>query len=145
MNAIEVKTGSAYWRRIGLLWAMFGLFGLVMTAMAREPALGILGLVVMISPAWLLYRRRVLWVARIDGDGVTLRSGKRLAWADFEKVVDVKAMRGGAQWHNHYELVFRSGRARVFDRMLSNADEVIAAITALARGDNPFTRGATAR
>jgi hypothetical protein len=113
--------------------------------MARAPALGILGLVVMISPAWLLYRRRVLWVARIDGDGVTLRSGKRLAWADFEKVVDVQAVRGGARWHNHYELVFRSGRARVFDRMLSNADEVVAAVTALARGTNPFTGAAIAR
>src|SRR5205814_2140528 len=111
MKAIEAKTGQAYWRRIGLLWAMFGFFGLVMTATAKQPALGIFGLVTMVAPAWLLYRRRVCWLAGLDVDGATLLSGQRLPWSDFEKVVDVHAVRGGARWHNHYELVFRSGRA----------------------------------
>jgi hypothetical protein len=139
MNVIEAKTGKAYWRRIGLLWAMFGFFGLVMTATAKQPALGIFGLVMMVAPAWLLYRRRVCWLARMDSNGVTLLSGKRLPWSDFEKVVDVHAIRGGAQWHNHYELVFRSGRARVFDRMLANADQVVAVVKALEGGEDPLT------
>jgi hypothetical protein len=145
MNPIEVRTGKAYWRRIGLLWGMFGFFGLVMTAMARAPLLGIVGLVMMIAPAWLLYQRRVLWVLRMDREGVTLRSGKRMPWGDLQQVVDVTAVRGGARWHNHYELVFRNGRARVFDRMLANADEVVRALGPLAHGQNPFTGGALAQ
>jgi hypothetical protein len=139
MNAIEVKTGGAYWKRIGLLWGMFGFIGLVMEAMARRPALGILGLVLMVAPAYMLWSRRVWWIARMDADGVTLRSGKRYAWSDFEKIVDVHAVRGGAKWHNHYELIFKSGRARIFDRMLANADEVLAVVKALERSENPFT------
>jgi hypothetical protein len=139
MNAIEAKTGRQYWRRIAILWAMFGLFGFVITAMAKAPALGIFGLVLMVAPAYLLWSRRRWWVARMDGDGVLMRSGKRFAWVDLEKVVDVTAVRGGAKWHNHYELVFRGGRARVFDRMLANSDEVVAVVQALQRGENPFT------
>jgi hypothetical protein len=138
MTAIDLKTSGAYWRRIGLLWAMFGFFGLVMTAMARSPALGIFGIVVVVAPAWLLWRRRVTWAARLDADGVLLRNGKRLPWADFEKVVDVHAVRGGARWHSHYDLVFRSGRASVFDRVLANADEAVRALKALERGENHF-------
>jgi len=56
-------------------------------------------------------------------------------------VVDVQAVRAGARWHNRYELVWQ----RVFDRMLANADEIVAAVTAVARGDNPFTHAAIAR
>jgi hypothetical protein len=145
MPSIELKTAPAYWRRIGLLWGMFGFFGLVISAMAANPVLGFFGLLLMIAPAWLLIQRRATWIARMDGDGVTLRSGKRLPWSDFEKVVDVQAVRGGARWHNHYELIFRSGRARVFDRMLANADEAVPAVTALMRGENPFTHALKAR
>ena len=140
MNAVELKTGKGYWRRIGLLWAMFGFFGFVISAMARTPAPGILGLLLMIAPAWLLVRRRMTWAARLDAEGVILRSGKRLAWADFEKVIDVHVVRGGARRHNHYELVFRGGRARVFDFMLANGAEVVGVIKTLERGENPFTR-----
>jgi hypothetical protein len=140
MNGIEAKTGKQYWQRITVLWAMFGLMGFVITAMAREPAIGILGLLLMVTPAYMLWSRRRWWVERMDGDGILLRSGKRFAWADFDKVVDVHAVRGGARWHNHYELVFRGGRARVFDRMLANSAEVVAVLQALERRENPFTR-----
>jgi hypothetical protein len=139
MRAIDAKTGKQYWRRVALLWGMFGFFGLVISAMAKTPALGLFGLFLMIAPAYMLVSRRMTWVARLDGDGVTMHSGKRFAWSDFEKVVDVHALRGGAKWHNHYELVFKSGRARVFDRMLANRDEVVGALQALERGENPFT------
>ena len=139
MNAIEAKTGPGYWRRIGVVWGMFGLMGLAITAAARMPAMGIFGLLMMAAPAFLLYRRRVTWAARFDGEGVTLMNGKRLPWSELEKVVDVHVVRGGAKWHNHYELVFRSGQARVFDRMLANADEVLGLLKALERGENPFT------
>src|SRR5262249_48962176 len=61
MNAIEAKTSQSYWRRIGGLWVMFGFFGLVIMAMAKKPAMGIFGLLVVLAPAWLLYRRRVTW------------------------------------------------------------------------------------
>jgi hypothetical protein len=145
MVPIDLKTAPAYWRRIALLWGMFGFFGLVIAAMAASPALGIFGLLLMLAPAWLLLRRRLTWAARMDGDGVTLRNGKRLAWSELEKVVDIQATRGGARWHNHYELIFRSGRACVFDRMLANANEVVAAVTVLARGENPFPRVLGAR
>jgi hypothetical protein len=139
MNAIELKTGKQYWRRVAILWVMFGLFGLVISAMAKRPAVGLFGLLVMVAPGLMLVSRRMTWAARLDAEGVTLRSGKRLPWSDFDKVVDVHAVRGGAKWHNHYELVFRSGRARVFDRMLENGDAVVGALQALERGDNPFT------
>jgi hypothetical protein len=139
MNTIQAKTSQAYWRRIGLLWAMFGSFGLIMTAMAKEPALGIFGLLVMLAPGWLLYRRRATWMATMDGAGVTLLSGKHLPWAELQKIVDVHALRGGARWHNHYDLIFRGGRARVFDRMLANSDEVLGVIKALEQGYNPLT------
>ena len=138
MNAVEARTSKAYWRRIGALWAMFGVFGLVITAMASQPVVGIFGLLLMAAPAWLLLRRRATWVRRMDGSGVTLRSGKQLGWADFEKVIDVHAIRGGSKWHNHYQLVFRNGSARVFDRMLENADEVLGVVKALERGQRPF-------
>ena len=138
MNAVEARTSKAYWRRIGALWAMFGVFGLVITAMASQPVVGIFGLLLMAAPAWLLLRRRATWVRRLDGSGVTLRSGKQLGWADFERVIDVHAIRGGSKWHNHYELVFRNGCARVFDRMLENADEVLVVVKALERGQRPF-------
>ena len=138
MHTIEVKTGSQYWRRLAVLWAMFALIGLAMVAVARQPLLAVLGLALAVAPAYMLYTRRIWWVARMDVEGVTLISGKRFAWADLEKVVDVIAMRYGGKWHNHYELVFHSGRARVFDRMLKNADEVMAAIKALERGERPF-------
>ncbi len=118
---------------------MFGFFGFVISATAKQPLLGTIGLLVTLAPGWLLYRRRVSWLARVDDAGVTLLSGKRLAWSDFEKVVDVHAIQGGARWHNHYELVFRNGRARVFDRMLANAEEVVAVVKALERGEDPFT------
>jgi hypothetical protein len=139
MSAIEVKTGKQYWRRVAILWAMFGLFGFTISAMAKKPAVGLFGLAVMAAPVYMLVSRRLTWAARLDGEGVTLRGGKRLAWSELEKIVDVNAVRGGARWHSHYELVFKSGRARVFDRMLANGDEVVAALQALERGDNPFS------
>jgi hypothetical protein len=124
---------------------MFGFFGLVISAMAASPVLGFFGLFLMIAPAWLLIQRRATWIARMDADGVTLRSGKRFPWSDFEKVVDVQANRGGARWHSHYELFFHGGHARVFDRMLANADEAVAAVGTLAHGQNPFAQAARAR
>jgi hypothetical protein len=141
MSAVEARTSKAYWLRIGVIWGMFGLFGLAMTAVARQPAMGIFGLLMMAAPAWLLLRRRATWMLRIDDDGVTLRSGKRFAWAGFEKVVDVHAVRGGAKWHNHYELVFRDGRARVYDRVLENAQEVLGALKAVQQGERPRAAG----
>jgi hypothetical protein len=138
MNTVELKTSGAYWRRIAILWALFGFIGLAITATAKLSALGIFGISIMLAPAFLLIRRRMTWAARFDGTGVTLRSGKQLAWADFEKVVDVHTVKGG---HNHYQLVFRGGRARVFDRMLANAGEVVGILSGLARGENLLIRG----
>src|SRR5260221_3826730 len=129
MNAIQLKTGVQYWRRMALLWGMMALIGFAIAAVAKQPLQGFLGLFVMVAlPAYMLFTRRIWWVARMDGDGVTLISGKRYAWADFEKVVGVITTRSGGQWHSHYELVFKNGRARVFDRMLKNGDEVVAAL-----------------
>lgn len=127
---IEARTGKSYWRRVALLWGMFGILGLITCAMARKPALGIFGILLMLAPAWLLVRRRFTWVHHLDDTGVTLRSGKHFAWSDLKKVVDVQAVRGGAKGHSHYELVFDRGRALVFDRVLENAEEVLAHIRA---------------
>lgn len=138
MNAVEVRTSKGYWRRIAVLWAMFGVFGLVITAMARQPLVGILGLAVMATPVGLLIRRRATWVLRMDASGVTLRNGKQFAWTGFEKVVDVHATRGGARWHNHYELVFRDGHGRVFDQVTENAGQVLGVLKSLERGEKPF-------
>ncbi len=143
MNAIQLQTGAQYWRRLALLWGLFALIGLAIAAVAKQPLLGVFGLLLMIAPAYMLLTRRIWWVSRMDGDGVTLISGRRFAWADFEKVIDVHAIRYSARWHNHYELVFRNGRARVFDRMLKNADDVVAALKALDRGERPFQSVAT--
>ena len=139
MQPIELKTGSTYWQRIGFLWGMFFLIGFALSAVARRPVMGIFGLVLMFAPALLLLNRRFTWVARLDSEGVVMRSGKRHAWRDFEKVIAVHAVKGGARWHNHYALIFKSGRGRIFDRMLANAPEVLAVVQMLEQGNNPFT------
>jgi hypothetical protein len=128
--AIEAKTSPAYWRRIAILWALFAIMGLAISATARKPAQGLFGIALALAPAAMLWRRRATWVARLDDEGVTLRSGKRLPWSELERVTDVHARRGAAEWHSHFELAFKRGRARVFDRMLANADEVVGAIRA---------------
>jgi hypothetical protein len=138
VNSLRLQTGTQYWRRLAVIWGLFGLIGLAITAVARQPLLGVLGLLLMVAPAYMLWSRRAWWVARMDGDGVTLLSGKRFAWSGFEKVFEVNARRYGATWHSHYELVFKDGHARVFDRMLKNSDEVMPVLQALGRGERPF-------
>lgn len=134
MSVLELQTGSQYWRRLALIWGMFAVIGFAIAAVAKQPLLGFTGLFLMVAPAYMLWSRRNSWVARMDGDGVGMISGKRFGWAEFEKVFEIKA-RGG---HSHYEIVFKGGRARVFDRMLSNKNEVVSVVAALGRGENPF-------
>jgi hypothetical protein len=130
MPVLEAKTSRAYWGRIAILWALFAFIGLAISASARKPALGLLGIAIALAPSAMLWRRRATWVARLDDEGVTLRNGRRLSWSELEQVTDVHARRGAAEWHSHFELRFKRGRARVFDRMLANGDEVVGAIRA---------------
>lgn len=146
MIAIRLQTGGQYWRQLALLWGLFGFLGLTILAVARTAPLAFVGLVMMIVPAYMLVSRYIWWVARMDDDGVTLVSGKRYAWTDLERIIDVRGVsfafpienappfRYQAHGHNHYELIFKGGHARVFDRMLKNGAEVAAALAALERG-----------
>lgn len=136
-SPIEARTARRYWVRIAVLWGMFALFGFIISAMAKQPVQGFFGLFLMVAPAFLLIRRRLTWAHRFDDGGVALRSGKRFAWADLQKVIDVHAVRGGAKWHNHYVLAFKQGRALVFDRMLDNSGEILALLKTLERAGKP--------
>ena len=137
MTAIQLQTGPQYWRRLAIIWVLFGVIGFAMAAVAKAPLLGFSGLFQMIAPAYLPVTRYLWWVKRIDADGVALLSGKRFAWADFDKVMEITVSRYGSRRHNHYELVFKTGRGRVFDLMLKNRDEVLAALKALEAGERP--------
>jgi hypothetical protein len=87
-------------------------------------------------PMFLMWTRRS-WVARFDEHGVTLRNGRTFAWPDFERVVPRK-MRPRSYGINHYDLVFRTGKARVFHQMATNRAQVVSIVDALGRGENPF-------
>ena len=150
MQSIQLQTGAQYWRGLAVLWALFGFMGLTMIIFARTTTEGLLGVFFALVPSYMLIARHIWWVARMDRDGVMLVSGRRFAWADLVKVVDVRGVHYAipiqnaaslnytSSAHNHYELVFKHGRARVFDRMLKNPDEAVAALDALERGEHPF-------
>ena len=145
---LEVRTASHYWKRIVLLYVFLGPFagmGIVQGAhdLQRhgwaqwDKLLMVLGVVVVLlaAPCALLVSRR-RWVARFDEHGVTLRNGRRFSWEGFLNVEERRSHNG--RFVNNYDLVFRDGTAGVYHHMAANDAEVLAALAALKRGENPF-------
>jgi hypothetical protein len=89
-----------------------------------------------LAPLFFLRGRRS-WVSRFDAQGVTLQSGRRVAWNEFQ---GVRAVHGRVGQVIYYELAFRGAHARIFPAMVANAPEVLAVVTALQRGEPPFAR-----
>jgi hypothetical protein len=144
---IEVKTGSAYWSRLGCIALLFGGLTITMVLMGVKglgsqygtgtaPWLILFGLALPVVPLVVMVRSRRTWAARLDARGVTIRSGRLLPWPELRSVVVVHTRYGQV---NHYEIVFAGGRARVFPRVLGNAAEVMPALASLREGRNPFT------
>ncbi len=77
---------------------------------------------------WLTKRR---WPARIDDEGIVLRSGRRVVWGDVERLVHVTSdvQRTVAR---RIDIVTRKGRISVPYERIANASEVLAIIEAHA-------------
>jgi hypothetical protein len=148
---LVVVTARHYWKRIAWLYVGLAPFAALAVAQAmhdwdrggerRDMAYAMLGIAafMLLVPAVLLWAR-TRWVARFDEHGVTLRNGRTFQWRDFERVEAVKNRR--LRIINHYDLVFKTGRAGVFYRMAANDSEVIDVLRALEAGTNPFAGGA---
>jgi hypothetical protein len=151
VQAIDIKTARSYWWRMGCLGAILGGIALIFLASGVRSLLNpspygddlgsvafrTLVIVAMCAfPAFVLRHFRRRWVTRIDERGVTRRDGKVFAWSGFKGVKAIR--RKGTGPINHYELHFQDGSAHVYHQVIENAREVLAVVTALERGPNPF-------
>lgn len=144
---LELPTARHYWHRIVWIYVLVAPFVAMAAGQAAldygrperlEMFLGLSGIaafLLLVPTVLLLARRR--WVARMDGDGVVLRNGRRFSWSDFRGVEARHNRR--LRIVNHYDLVFTDGRAGVFHRMVANPFELENVLYALERGENPFT------
>jgi hypothetical protein len=142
MQSIEVKTASSYFVRMGCVGALFLGLAAAMGLRATRPgggAFALLALIFCAIPIVVIAVDRRSWARRIDATGVTLRSGRLLAWNAFQRVVTITYPAGRGV--KRYELVFQTGSARVFPLVTENRAEVEAVMQALSRGINPFAGG----
>jgi hypothetical protein len=138
MTTVLVKAAPSYWFRMVPPLILGAVVGLVVVGRGLGDASGggvfvACGVLLAVAPLVILVRSRLSWASRIDPTGVTLASGRLLPWSDFRSVRTVH-VRGAV---NHYEIVFRSGVARIFPRVTQNSAQVLAVVAALERGGPP--------
>lgn len=112
---VEV-TLRAQGRSFGCLWALcvpMGLLAASVSMNANTPLYGsplplLFGIVVGGLPLLLTFSRRFA-VARVDGQGLTLRSGKLHRWADLRGIGKVQVMRNGRPLRIDYTIGFKTG------------------------------------
>ena len=107
MKTIDVELAPGFkFVRVLLAVCTFGLGWIIMTLTARS------------------------WPKRIDGDGMTLRSGKTVRWADLSDTRRVMVVdQLGRRMTGRLELVFGRTKVRIVPQSLIPADAVMAAIS----------------
>jgi hypothetical protein len=103
-------------RSLGCLWAICVPMGLIISTVstrADTPLYGspiplLFGLLVGGMPLLLTFSRRFA-VARVDDQGLTLRSGKLFRWSDLRGIQKVQITRNGRPLRVDYAIGFRTG------------------------------------
>ena len=76
----------------------------------------------------------ILWIWRrsfvykVDGNGILLRSGREIPWADVQSLLARKGAGENAGTVSRVDITYAGGRALVLSRWLENGDEVAEAL-----------------
>ena len=91
--------------------------------------------------ALVMYLKSRRFPRTLDSEGVTLRNGRRLAWADLEMVKPVYVRSIGSPGIlSHLVLRFGADDAGVYPRLLENGGEVLALIRGITKQALPIKR-----
>ncbi len=118
-------------KSIGCLWAICIPMGLVAASVSMNrhaPLYGsplplLFGLVVGALPLLVTFARRFT-VARVDEQGVTLRSGKLFRWVDLRGIEKVQILRNGRPLRIDYTIGFKTGGISIRAHEYENSDEM---------------------
>lgn len=136
MQPIHVKYSLEFWVRIGITGGIFALIGLLTLSISRGRlpliAVGVIPTVIYVSVMFATHRKAV---KMIDDNGITRRDGKLLLWNDFKERRDVQSLSRYNQpmGLNNIDLIYTTGKARLFIHVVENAGEILGIVSELAK------------
>lgn len=136
MEPVCVKYSREFWVRVGITGGIFALIGLVTLSISRGRlsliAVGVVPTLFYVTVMFVTNRKAI---KLIDDEGVTRRDGKRLPWSEFKERRDVQSLSRYNQpmGLNNIDLIFASGKARLFIHVVENAGEILNTVNELAK------------